>query len=120
MPQMQAAGEQGRPGEQSSVEAEVEEQNITEAAAEEPNNEETGTEEQSITETSTEEKNTVKESTKEQNTEIQGTEEKTPCVTISGGSVTIINESGMDADGIDSNGDIRITGGKVMVSLEGS
>ena len=120
MPQMQAAGEQGRPGEQSSVEAEVEEQNITEAAAEEPNNEETGTEEQSITETSTEEKNTVKESTKEQNTEIQGSEEKTPCVTISGGSVTIINESGIDADGIDSNGDIRITGGKVLVSLEGS
>ena len=94
MQQMQAAGENGAPREQS------------------------------IAETSTEEQITVDESTKEQSTEKQGSEEnveeKTPCVTIDGGSVTIINESGMDADGIDSNGDIRITGGKVLVSLEGS
>ncbi|MBO5551977.1 MAG: carbohydrate-binding domain-containing protein [Lachnospiraceae bacterium] len=38
-------------------------------------------------------------------------------VHISGGSLTIINESGQDADGIDSNGDLIITGGTVRVSL---
>ena len=40
-------------------------------------------------------------------------------VHISGGTVTIINRSGMDADGIDSNGDIVISGGVVRVSLNG-
>ena len=39
---------------------------------------------------------------------------------ISGGSVTIINENGRDADGLDSNGDIYITGGTVRVSMTGS
>ena len=36
---------------------------------------------------------------------------------ISGGKLTIINSSGRDADGIDSNGDIIISGGEVRVSL---
>lgn len=52
-----------------------------------------------------------------------GTEDSTDeetWVHISGGTVTIINDSGMDADGIDSNGDILITGGDVRVSLNGS
>lgn len=43
-----------------------------------------------------------------------------PTITINGGTVTIINETGMDADGIDSNGDIIINGGTVFVSLSGS
>jgi len=40
-------------------------------------------------------------------------------VRISGGSLTIINETGRDADGIDSNGDLIITGGTIRVSLPG-
>ena len=38
-------------------------------------------------------------------------------VHISGGSLTIVNENGNDADGIDSNGDLLITGGSIRVSL---
>lgn len=41
-------------------------------------------------------------------------------ILISGGSLTILNESGRDADGIDSNGHITMTGGTVLVSLVGS
>ena len=41
-------------------------------------------------------------------------------IRISGGSVTIINEDGRDADGLDSNGDIYITGGEVRISMEGT
>ena len=40
-------------------------------------------------------------------------------IRISGGSVTIINESGRDADGLDSNGSIYIDGGDIRVSLLG-
>ena len=39
---------------------------------------------------------------------------------ISGGSVTIVNEIARDADGLDSNGDILITGGSVRISLVNS
>ena len=39
---------------------------------------------------------------------------------ISGGSIRIVNESGRDADGLDSNGSIYITGGDVFISLSGS
>ncbi len=38
-------------------------------------------------------------------------------VRITGGNITVINENGRDADGIDSNGDIVIEGGNVLVSL---
>ena len=41
-------------------------------------------------------------------------------ILISGGKLTILNEAGRDADGIDSNGNITITGGKILVSLSGS
>ena len=41
-------------------------------------------------------------------------------VHITGGSITIINENGRDADGIDSNGDIVIDGGEVFISLSGT
>ena len=41
-------------------------------------------------------------------------------ISISGGRVTIINETGNDADGLDSNGDIFISGGTIYVSLTGS
>jgi len=47
-------------------------------------------------------------------------EEEETWLCISGGSVTVINESGRDADGLDSNGDIYITGGTVRVSMTGS
>lgn len=36
---------------------------------------------------------------------------------ISGGAITIINQTGNDADGLDSNGDLIISGGTVLVSL---
>ena len=39
---------------------------------------------------------------------------------ISGGSVTVLNDTGNDADGLDSNGDIVISGGTVRVSLVNS
>lgn len=44
-------------------------------------------------------------------------ENSSPTVRITGGNITIINENGRDADGIDSNGDIIIEGGKILVSL---
>lgn len=47
-----------------------------------------------------------------------GSETSQSCgITINGGSVTIINKSGSDADGLDSNGSIYINGGTVLVSL---
>ena len=39
---------------------------------------------------------------------------------ISGGSITVINDSARDADGLDSNGDIIISGGTIHVSLVNS
>ena len=36
---------------------------------------------------------------------------------ISGGSLTVVNETARDADGLDSNGDIVISGGVIRVSL---
>lgn len=44
---------------------------------------------------------------------------ETPWIHISGGTLTILNDSGRDADGIDSNGDIIISGGTIRVSLTG-
>ena len=44
---------------------------------------------------------------------------ETSWIHISGGTLTIVNDSGRDADGIDSNGDIIITGGTIRVSLNG-
>ncbi len=44
-------------------------------------------------------------------------EDEETYIKISGGDLTIINDSGQDADGIDSNGDIIITGGNIRVSL---
>ena len=40
-----------------------------------------------------------------------------PGVTINGGTVTLLNPSGRDADGIDSNGNIDINGGLVYISV---
>lgn len=42
-----------------------------------------------------------------------------PTVIISGGKIVIMNSQGQDADGIDSNGDILISGGEVYISLNG-
>ena len=38
-------------------------------------------------------------------------------VNISGGRIRVVNRQGTQADGIDSNGDIRISGGEITVSL---
>lgn len=40
-----------------------------------------------------------------------------PFIAISGGSLTVINRAARDADGLDSNGDILISGGTVRVSI---
>ena len=47
-------------------------------------------------------------------------EDPIPFVKIYDGNVTIINPSATDADGIDSNGDIYIYGGNILVSLVNS
>ena len=47
-------------------------------------------------------------------------QEETSCIRISGGEITIINDSGRDADGLDSNGDIYISGGTILISLTDS
>ena len=44
-------------------------------------------------------------------------EEEETYIHISGGTLTVINAAGQDADGIDSNGDLVISGGTVRVSL---
>ncbi|MCM1537996.1 MAG: carbohydrate-binding domain-containing protein [bacterium] len=41
-------------------------------------------------------------------------------IRITGGDITIINESGRDADGLDSNGDIYIDGGSLLISVSNS
>ena len=38
-------------------------------------------------------------------------------IRITGGDITIINETGRDADGLDSNGSIDISGGRVFISV---
>ncbi len=41
-------------------------------------------------------------------------------IRISGGTITIINETGRDADGLDSNGSIYLDGGTILISLPGN
>ena len=48
------------------------------------------------------------------------TAEEETHVLIAGGRVTIVNEAARDADGIDSNGSVIITGGDIRVYLTGS
>lgn len=43
-----------------------------------------------------------------------------PVIRITGGGITIINETGRDADGLDSNGSIYISGGKLFICVNGS
>ncbi len=38
-------------------------------------------------------------------------------ISVSGGTLTVVNAGARDADGLDSNGDIRISGGVIRVSL---
>ncbi|HAG68816.1 MAG TPA: hypothetical protein DCL38_02450 [Lachnospiraceae bacterium] len=49
----------------------------------------------------------------------ESAEEEKSYIRISGGSVLIVNENGRDSDGLDSNGDVLISGGTVRVSLSG-
>lgn len=48
------------------------------------------------------------------------TDEELPWIHVSGGSVLVVNQTAQDADGLDSNGDIIISGGEIRVSLTGS
>ena len=49
--------------------------------------------------------------------ETDSSSENKPVIAISGGSLTIVNTAARDADGVDSNGDILISGGTVRVSI---
>ncbi len=49
-----------------------------------------------------------------------GTEGEENWIHIRGGSVTVINNTARDADGLDSNGDIIISGGTIRISLTNS
>lgn len=55
----------------------------------------------------------------EKNDTTETTEEEETYIRISGGTVTIINTTGNDADGLDSNGSIYIDGGTILISLPG-
>ncbi len=44
----------------------------------------------------------------------------TSAITIAGGDIRIVNPTGRDADGLDSNGSIYITGGNLFISVNGS
>ncbi len=67
-----------------------------------------------------ESENAANDETTGTNTDTVATEQaESPWIHISGGSVTIVNETGRDADGLDSNGDIVVTGGDVRVSMKG-
>ena len=55
-----------------------------------------------------------------ENADTEESSDELPVITINGGVITVINESGRDADGLDSNGDIFINGGTVFVSLNGT
>ena len=48
------------------------------------------------------------------------TNSELPWLHISGGTILVINENGNDADGLDSNGDILISGGEIFVSMTGT
>ena len=48
------------------------------------------------------------------------TEDVETYISISGGNIRIVNEIGQDADGLDSNGDIKISGGTIYISLMGT
>ena len=43
-----------------------------------------------------------------------------PAITVNGGEVRVVCPQGRDADGLDSNGDIYLNGGRVFVSMDGS
>lgn len=50
----------------------------------------------------------------------EGEKDEESWIHISGGSITIVNKTARDADGLDSNGDILIGGGSIRISLPGS
>lgn len=60
------------------------------------------------------------ESLPETETAGESSENQETWIHVSGGSITIVNETARDADGLDSNGDIIISGGSIRVSLVNS
>lgn len=61
---------------------------------------------------------TLTKSTSESRSE--STTDALSSITISGGKIRIVNSTGRDADGLDSNGNIAISGGEVFISLSGN
>ncbi len=49
-----------------------------------------------------------------------GPDPSTCMLSISGGDITLLNDTGRDADGLDSNGSISISGGNTFISLNGT
>lgn len=95
-----SSGQMEQTAEEQPPSIDVVEEKSTETAAEEIQSSETAAEEIKSSETPAEEEETY--------------------ISISGGTITIINDSGRDADGLDSNKDIRISGGTIYISLLGS
>jgi len=56
----------------------------------------------------------------DRDSEASSDEDEETWIKISGGTVTIINGSGRDSDGLDTNGDLIIEGGDIRVSLNAS
>ncbi|MCR5174579.1 MAG: carbohydrate-binding domain-containing protein [Oscillospiraceae bacterium] len=54
-----------------------------------------------------------------QTADASSSEQEETYIRISGGNLTIVNETGRDADGLDSNGSIYIDGGTIHISLLG-
>ena len=80
----------------------------------------TDTAEGHASETDTAEGHAFETDTAEGQSSVTDTASEETYIAISGGTITIINDSGRDADGLDSNEDIRISGGTIYISLLGT
>ena len=81
---------------------------------------ETDTAEGQASVTDTAERQASETDTAEGQASVTDTASEETYIAISGGTITIINDSGRDADGLDSNEDIRISGGTISISLLGT
>ena len=81
---------------------------------------ETDTAEGQASVTDTAERQASETDTAEGQASVTDTASEETYIAISGGTITIINDSGRDADGLDSNEDIRISGGTIYISLLGT
>ena len=121
--QMTETGENmpgGDSGEQKSSSEGINEQKSPFEGTDEQKLPSEGTDEQKLPSEGTDEQKLPSEGIDEQKTSDTDAENQTSQVLIYGGSIRIINPEGNDSDGIDSNGDIIISGGDVFICMNGS